>query len=347
MEKNLQGIDLYKNIIGKKKYIIFLLVTGICFSFVINLFVGSAGLTLIETLKTIFGKSDNINQVIIWDLRMPVSISAILIGAALGIGGCEMQTILNNPMASPYTLGISSAASFGAAIAIILDINALPFLDDILVSFSAFICSILASILIFALSKKFNWDRGILILFGIAMNFLFNSLTTFLQYIANENDLQSFVFWSFGDLTKISWNQILIIFFVLSIVYILFFRKSWELTAIALGDTNATSLGIDVKKTRRFSIILVSIISATCISFAGTIGFIGIVSPHISRMICGEDQRFFLPVSALVGALMLSVASILGKILIPGVILPIGLVTSIVGIPFFIYLILQSRGGFK
>lgn len=341
------GKALYSNIVSKKKYIIVFLIIAIVISFIVNLFVGSAGLTLVETINAIFGDSNKINRVIVWSIRMPVAISAILVGAALGIGGCEMQTILNNPMASPYTLGISSAASFGAALVIILRISISPFFDNILISLSAFCFSILASFSIFTLSKRFGWDRGVLILFGIAMNFLFNALTTFLQFIADQNDLQSFIFWSFGDLTKINWTQILILFIVLIVIYTLFFKKSWHLTAVTLGDSAALSLGIDVKKMRRTVIIMVAILSATSVSFAGTIGFVGIVAPHIARMIGGEDQRFLLSISALVGALVLSVASTFGKTLVPGVILPIGLVTSMVGIPFFIYLILQHRGGMK
>lgn len=341
------GKILYDNIVSKKIYIIIFLVIAIAVSFIVNIFVGSAGLSLRETIASIFGYCDPVNYVIVWDIRMPVALSAILIGVALGVGGCEMQTILNNPMASPYTLGISSAASFGAALVIILNIHISALFDSILISLCAFFFSMLASFTIFTFSKKFNWDRGVLILFGIALNFLFNSLTTFLQFIADENDLQSFVFWSFGDLTKITWQQILILFIVVTVIYLLFFKKSWQLTAVTLGDSAALSLGIDVKKLRRRVIVMISVLSATSVSFAGTIGFVGIVAPHIARMLAGEDQRFLLPISALVGALMLSVASILGKVLVPGVILPIGLVTSVVGIPFFIYLILQHRGGVK
>ncbi|MDO5028572.1 MAG: iron ABC transporter permease [Bacillota bacterium] len=345
LEKSFKGKNLYKTLVSKKGRIIILLVLGIFLSFLLNLFVGSAGLSMVDTIKTVFGQADKVNRTIIWDIRMPVALSAILVGAGLAVAGAEMQTVLNNPMASPYTLGISSAASFGAALAIILEISISPFLDSILVSLSAFSSAVFTSFLIFSLSKKYNWDKSVMILFGIAMSFLFGALTTFLQYIANENNLQSFIFWSFGDLSKISWKQIFILFFIVASIYLFFFKQSWSLTAMTLGDTNAMSLGIDVKSLRRKSIILISVLSATCVAFAGTIGFIGIVAPHIARILCGEDQRYFLPVSALVGALILSLASILGKTLIAGVILPIGLVTSMVGIPFFVYLIINHKGG--
>ncbi|MDO5037908.1 MAG: iron ABC transporter permease [Tissierellia bacterium] len=345
MENTLNGKKLYGRLITNKGRMIVLLILGILLSFVVNLFVGSAGLSIGQTLKTLFSQTDRVNQTIVWDIRMPLALSAILVGVGLGIGGAEMQTILSNPMASPYTLGISSAASFGAALAILLRLKVHPLVDSILVSLSAFVWAMGTSFLIFGLSKRYKWNRSLLILFGIAMSFLFGSMTSFLQYIANENDLQAFVFWSFGDLTKISWDQVFILLVLVLVVYLLFFRKSWALTAMTLGDTNAMSLGIDVKKLRRQTLILISILSATCVAFAGTIGFIGMVAPHMARMICGEDQRYFLPVSALVGALVLSVASILSRTLVTGVLLPIGLVTSMVGIPFFIYLILKPRGG--
>lgn len=345
--KNEKSLKLYEDIVRKKTNIIISLIFFIAVSFVINILAGSAGLSLRETMETVFNRADNVNSVIVWNIRMPVALSAILVGGILGIGGCEMQTVLNNPMASPYTLGLSSAASFGAALAIILDFKVLPFIQNILISLNAFLCTLLAAFIIIQLAHKFDWDRGIIILFGIAMNFLFGAMTTFLQYIAHESNLQAFIFWSFGNLNKIGWDKVLILFIVFIIVFILFFKKSWELTAMTLGDINAVSMGIDVKKLRRYSIFLIAILSATSVSFAGTIGFIGIVSPHIARMLSGEDQRYFMVISALVGALILSVSSIMSKVFIPGVILPIGLVTSMVGIPFFIYLIINHRGGYK
>lgn len=310
---------------------------------IINIFVGSAGLTLQQTIRSLFFKEAGINNVILWEIRMPVALAALIIGAALGIAGCEMQTILNNPMASPYTLGISSAASFGAALGIILEVSVFP-AGGAMVTVNAFFFSMLACFLIFSLSKRFEWDKTVIILFGIALNFMFRSLTTFLQYIASEESLQSFVFWSFGDLNKVSYGQILFLLIITVFVLFRFLSKSWQLTSLSLGDINASSLGVDVKRLRRVSIVYIVLLSATCVSFAGTIGFVGIVSPHIARMISGDEQRYFLITSALIGALILSGASILSKVLIKGVLLPIGLVTSLVGIPLFLYLIIKNRG---
>ncbi len=340
------GRDIYSSITQRKTVIILALLMGICISLIINIFVGSAGLSLLETINSILRRSNVTNQIIVWQFRMPVALSAIFIGAALGIGGCEMQTVLGNPMASPYTLGISSAASFGAALAIVMKFSIIPGLGSVFISLNSFLFTLIASAIIFIFSKRFNSDRGILILFGISLNFLFGSLTTLLQYIASENDLQTLVFWSFGNLNKISWGKLGVIVAVTILIFIKFASNSWSLTAMALGDTNAKSLGIDVNKMRRNTIIYVSLLSAIAVSFAGTIGFIGLVAPHIARLISGEDQRYFLPLSALTGAFILSLASILSKVLVPGTILPIGLVTSLIGIPFFTYLIIKRKGSY-
>ena len=333
---------IYENIVRRKLYIILFLVAGILLSTIINIFVGSSGLTIRETLSALIMQASRGSNLIVWEIRMPVAVSAILIGAALGIAGCEMQTILRNPMASAYTLGLSSAASFGASLAIVLNIG-ITVVSNYVIALNSLTFTLFAALIIIGFAKKFNSERGIIILFGIALNFLFGSLTTILKYIADENDLQSVIFWSFGSLTKISWEKLIIIFVVTVICVILLIRKSWVLTAMSLSDVNAKSLGVNVDKTRRNTIFIVALLAAVTVSFAGPIGFIGLVAPHIARMISGEDQRFFMPISALTGALFLSVAAILCKTLIPGTILPIGLITSIIGIPFFVSLIVRKK----
>ena len=335
--------SVYSNIVSRKVLLAVLLIIGIFLSSVINLFVGSSGLTIKETLMALFRLGSNTENLIVWDIRLPVIISAVVVGASLGMAGCEMQTILRNPMASAYTLGLSSAASFGAALAIILKIGVITTVGNYIVVANSLLFTLLAAFIIIAFAKRFNSDRGVIILFGIALNFLFGSLTTIMQYMADENDLQALVFWSFGSLTKVTWEKLAIVAAVTLLCFFFFAKKAWTLTAMTLSDVNANSLGINVARTRRNIILAVALLAATCVSFAGPIGFIGLVAPHIARMLCGEDQRFFLPTSALIGAFFLSVASILSKAIMPGTILPIGLVTSIIGIPFFISLIVRRK----
>jgi iron complex transport system permease protein len=163
-----------------------------------------------------------------------------------------------------------------------------------------------------------------------------------LQYIADENQLQSLMFWNFGSLLKTTWTKFFIVFAVLFICMIILFKNAWKLTAMTLDDTKARSIGVDVSKVRRLVILITSLISAVAVSFVGTIGFVGLVAPHIARLTVGEDQRFFMPLSALLGGFILSLAFLLSKLIIPGVILPIGLVTSVIGIPFFMAIIFSK-----
>lgn len=337
---------IYRSLTYKKVLLIVGLSIMILVSTLINLFVGNADLTLSETLKGLVMRADEVSNFVIWDLRMPVAFSAVFIGGALGIGGCEMQTVLRNPMASSYTLGLSSAASFGAALAIVLRISIVPGVGNLLVTLNSFVFSLIAAVLIHAFSRQKGSDRSTLILFGIALNFLFSALTQILQYVANESDLQSLVFWSFGSLTKVGWPKLWVIIIVTFFCLAYFGKNAWKLTAMALSDESAQSLGVDVQKTRRNTILVIAFLTATAVSFAGTIGFVGLVSPHIARILCGEDQRYFLVTSALVGSLLLSVASILSKTLVPGTLIPVGLVTSIIGIPFFVMLIFKKKKGY-
>ncbi|MCR6544353.1 FecCD family ABC transporter permease [Dehalobacterium formicoaceticum] len=345
LKSTLKARQIYAGIIKKKSLIIFPLIALILISIVVNLFVGSADYNFTETIDALLGTTeDEVSMFVIWGLRMPVALSAVVIGAALGMGGCEMQTVLRNPMASPYTLGLSSAASLGAAIAIILKLSIVPGVGTFLITINSFIFSLLAAGMLYLFSKREDADRNTLILFGIVMNFLFSSLTQLLQFVADASDLQSLVFWSFGSLNKIDWIKLLIITIVTILCAFVFSRNIWKLTAMSLSDESAISLGVDVKKTRRNIIFIVALLTATAVSFAGTIGFVGLVAPHIARILCGEEQRYFLTASALIGALLLSVASIVSKSLVPGVIIPIGLVTSLIGIPFFALLILKRKG---
>ncbi len=245
-------------------------------------------------------------------------------------------------MASPYTLGISAAAAFGAAVGIILDINILGIPSNLLVTVNSFLFALVASFLIYRFSAWHQSKRHLIILFGIALNFIFHAFTMFLQYIADENKLQSLIFWSFGSLSKSTWEKTVILAIVFLFTFFFLLHHSWKLTALTLNDQKALSLGVDVYQLRCQVIILVSLLTATAVCFVGTIGFLGLVAPHLARGLTGEDQRFLLPVSALFGAFILSVASMLSKILIPGALLPIGLITSFIGIPFFIILIFNQ-----
>ena len=339
--------DYRKQTYHKLLYI--LIGLAICFvSFVTDIVVGPANLTFHDVWLALIQSSDISKNayVIIWSLRLPMAIMALLVGAALGIAGAGMQTILDNPLSSPYTLGISAGAGFGAALMVVVGVTALEFLGAFMVPFGAFIFATLTSFAIYSINKIKNFSSETMILAGIGMMFLFQALQSLMQYMASPEALQNIVFWTMGSLSKANWINITIVLVVLVIMLPLMMKEAWHLTALKLGDEKAAGLGVNVEKLRVKVFAFISIITAVAVSFVGTIGFIGIVGPHIARMLVGEDQRFFLPLSAVCGMAILSLASIVSKMLVPGAMFPIGIVTAIIGVPFFFSLVLSKKRRF-
>jgi len=313
--------------------------------FLADISIGPAWLSIGNVLSAIFipDSADATTHVIVWDLRLPVALMALVVGATLAIAGAEMQTILDNPLASPYTLGVSAGAGFGAALAIVIGVGVVPIGEQFLVPINAFFFSMITCILIYFIGRTRALSKETIVLAGIAILFLFHSSLALLQYLASEEELQAIVFWLFGSLMKVTWTKLAVVAAVLVIITPLLVKDAWKLTALRLGDEKAKSLGVDIEKLRLRVLICVSILTGAAVCFVGTIGFIGLAGPHIARMLVGEDQRFFLPASALSGAVLLSASSIASKLIIPGAILPIGIVTSFIGVPIFISLILRTR----
>ncbi|MEY1533884.1 FecCD family ABC transporter permease [Proteus mirabilis] len=318
----------------------------LCSVLILDFTLGPSGLSLTELWNTLISPetADAGTRVIVWDIRLPYSLMAVVVGMSLGLAGAEMQTILNNPLASPFTLGVSSAAAFGAALAIVLGIGIPGVPAQSFISVNAFIFALLATLLLDFISRWMRVSTSGIILFGIALVFTFNAAVSIMQFIANEDTLQGLVFWTMGSLNRASWDKLYILLVVLVIIFPLSLMNAWKLTALRLGEDRAMSFGINVRRLRLTTLLRISIISALAVAFVGPIGFIGLVAPHIARMTFGEDHRFYLPASALIGALVLSIASLVSKNLLSGVIIPVGIVTSLVGIPFFVSIILRHRG---
>ncbi|OLO08615.1 iron-siderophore ABC transporter permease [Salinicola sp. MH3R3-1] len=314
-------------------------------SLLLDIATGPGAYALSDVTKALLAPSEvsRVLQVVVWDIRLPVALMAIVVGASLAIAGAQMQTLLNNPLADPFTLGISSAASFGAALAIVLGFGVLPVAGTLLLTGNAFVLAMLASLMIWGLSRLRGVSVQTMVLMGIAIMFFFNALLGMLQYVASAESLQQLVFWSLGSLSKASWGKIGLAGLALMVTIPVFVRARWQLTALRLGDVQAQAMGIDVGRLRLRMLLCCALLSATAVAFVGTIGFVGLVGPHIARLLVGEDQRAFLPMSALTGALILSLTSILSKTLIPGILLPIGILTALIGLPFFVSLILSSR----
>ncbi|WP_111739926.1 FecCD family ABC transporter permease [Leminorella richardii] len=336
----------YRHILRKRLMVLLVVALAIIGSVVLDFIMGPSGLTIGELWQTLWQPEtvDAGIQVIVWDIRLPYALMAVVVGMALGLAGAEMQTILNNPLASPFTLGVSSAAAFGAALAIVLGIG-IPGIDpQWFISANAFIFALLAAFMLDAVTRWTRVATSGVVLFGIALVFTFNALVSMMQFIASEDTLQGLVFWTMGSLARATWIKLAVLLAVFLVLFPWSMMNAWRLTALRLGEDRAISFGIDVRRLRLSTLLRISILSALAVAFVGPIGFIGLVAPHIARLIFGEDHRFYLPASALIGALVLSMASVASKNLIPGVIIPVGIVTSLVGVPFFLSIILRHRG---
>lgn len=336
----------YHGKIRLKIGILVALAVALCAAGVTDICLGSANLAPGDVLAAIFDPQSvsRGTKAIVVDVRLPYSLMALLVGAALSLSGAEMQTILDNPLASPFTLGVSSAASFGAALAIVLQLGIPGVPAEWFIPANAFVFAFGSVLLLQLLSGLRGAGVETLVLFGIALVFIFNALVAIIQFIASAEALQQLVFWSMGSLTRSNWTKLQIMSVIMCCVIPFSLAASWKLTALRLGEDRARSFGIDVTRLRFFSLLRVSILAATSVSFVGTIGFIGLVGPHIARMLVGEDHRFFLPGSMLCGALVMALASAASKMIVPGVLMPVGIVTSLIGVPFFLALIFTKKG---
>lgn len=335
----------YRAIAARRVLLLVGLAAALGLSVAVDMSSGPAGYPLGDVLLAIAAPA-SVNEklrVVIWEIRMPVALMAVTVGAALSAAGAQMQTILANPLASPFTLGLSAAAGFGAALSLILGVALVPALVGWIVPLNAFLMAMAAALFIHLVSRMRGVTTETIILLGIALVFTFNAALAMLQYLASEQALAAVVFWTMGSLVKATWTKVALTALAVAVVLPLMARRAWMLTALRLGDDKAASLGVPVGRVRLETMMIVSLLAAIPVAFVGTIGFIGLVGPHIARMLVGEDQRYFLPASLLSGALILSASSVLSKTLVPGAILPIGVITALVGVPFFFSLILASR----
>jgi iron complex transport system permease protein len=311
---------------------------------VADLMTGPAGLPLSDVLQGLHDGPSGENRrlaTILWHLRMPQTLMAALVGCALGIAGLMMQTILNNPLASPYTLGFSAAAGFGAATVILFG-RALPVAMWVGVPLAAFAATLTAAALVYLVARYRGASPEMLVLAGIAVLFLFQSLQSLLQFMAAPEVLQQIVFWLFGSLLKATWTSVQVLAGILALTLPLIAREVWNLTSLRLGDGNAASLGLNVDALRRRVLVLVALLTAGAVSFTGTIGFVGLIAPHVGRALVGEDHRFGLPMAGIMGAVVLVAASVTGKLISPGAVIPVGIITAIAGIPMLLGVILMK-----
>ena len=351
-EKTLSVSEQYNVAKAKKIAIIFILLALVFLFFVVSVFVGSGTLSFKEVFLAIFNKGSETARLIVRRIRFPRVIAALIAGGGLAVSGLVMQTVLKNPLASPTTLGVSNAAVFGANFAIIV-VGAgafhsthgswLSISNPYLVSTFSFLSAIIAAGSILLLARLKNLNASAIVLAGVAVSAIFQAGTTLIQYFASDTQVASAVYWTFGDLGRASYKTDLIMFIVVAVSTLFFFLKRWDFSAMSGGIAYAKTLGVNTRFMTIMSLLLASLITSVTVSFLGIIGFVGLTAPQFTKRIVGDDYRFLLPSSFLAGALLLLISDILGRLPIFGTSVPVGVVTSLIGGPVFLAILLRRK----
>ncbi|QYZ78183.1 iron ABC transporter permease [Methanofollis formosanus] len=303
------------------------------------------------SLPNVFaGQVPQMEDSIIWNIRLPQALAGIVAGLGLSVAGLAMQSILRNPLASPYTLGTSHAAAFGAAFSVMIlgagtmqsTGTSVNISNPLLTTVSAFVFALLATIVILAISKMRQTSPEVMVLAGVALGSLAVAGTMFLQYFADDNQLAAMVFWTFGDLGRASWNELPIIAVPVALAAVYFYLNSWNYNAIDAGDETAKGLGVNVERIRLVGMLLASMVVAIVVAFLGVIGFVGLVCPHMVRRVIGDDHRFLIPGACVAGAVLLLAADTVARIMLAPHILPVAILTAFMGAPVFLYLLVRG-----
>lgn len=333
--------DYRKNELRSISFLV-LLTVFLLLSILLSLRAGSYNTPVTELIKGIFGKSaDKKINLVVQNNRMPRICTAIIAGAGLGLSGCILQAILHNPLASASTLGVSQGATFGAAFAIVV----MNMTGSIGISVYSFLGSIAVAIVILGLSRFKQVSAEGIVLAGVAISSMLSGATTLIQYFANEIQLTSLVFWTFGDLGSTGWEDLRPMGIMVLILLVYCFAHRWDYNALLNGEETAVSLGIHVQRLTLTNMVLCCLTCSIIVSNVGLINFIGLVAPHIVRMVVGNNHVYLIPGSVLAGAALLLLGDLIARVAIMPIILPIGAITSFLGGPLFLYLLF--KGGRK
>ena len=307
-----------------------------------------------EVIRSFLGLGPDARvEIIIRSIRLPHALAAMLAGAGLAVSGAAMQSILRNPLGSPFTLGISQAGAFGAAFAIMLlgtgtvqstQAGVINMANPYLTTLSAFIACMGASLVIIAIARIRGASPEVMVLSGVALGSLFSAGTMFLQYIADDVQLANMVFWAFGDVSRAGWPEVALMFVTVMAAMVFFILNRWNYNAIDAGDETARGLGVRVEWVRLWGMLVASLVTAVIVSFLGIIGFVGLICPHMVRRVIGDDHRFLLPASALAGACLLLAADTAARLMLAPRVLPVAILTAFLGAPTFLYLLIRRRG---
>jgi iron complex transport system permease protein len=334
---------------------ILFIIAGIVLLFlllILSISVGAVSIPPYDVLLTLLGHNVNHKwDTIIWNIRLPQALTAIVAGVGLSVAGVSMQSILRNPLGSPFTLGISNAGAFGAAVSVILlgtgkihstVAGAITINNPYITTIMAFIFCMIATAIILMISKIRGASPEVMVLTGVALSSLFTAGTMFLQYFASDTQLAAVVFWTFGDVGRANWSDLglMAVMVILSTIY--FMANRWNYNAIDAGNETAQGLGVNVERIRLFGMTIAAMITAVIVAFLGVIGFVGLVCPHMVRRIIGDDQRFLIPGSCIMGAILLLASDTVARLIVAPYVLPVAVLTAFMGAPVFIYLIIRG-----
>ncbi|OOX34771.1 iron ABC transporter permease [Vibrio parahaemolyticus] len=324
----------------------------LAFIAIASITVGPMNISFTDSLRGLIGAHSELAphiQLVINEIRLPRTILCMFIGAILAICGVVMQGLFRNPLAEPGIIGVSAGAALGGAFAIVvfaefsknhpqlMNLAALPLF--------AFLGGALTTVLVYWLgTNKFGTSVTIMLLAGVAISALSGAAIGFLNFSADDQMLRDLTLWSMGSLAGANWAGIGLASVTLVVLLFWFHKKAMSLNALLLGESEARHLGVPVQRLKRQLILLSAVGVGVTVSICGAIGFIGLVIPHLGRMLAGPDHRTLLPISALLGALLLTCADMIARVLLAPAELPVGIVTALIGAPFFIYLLFQQRG---
>ncbi len=336
-----------------KKRIFLVLLGGACLVLLIfSIAKGAVSIPPLEVVKALAGKGEPRWSLIVWNIRLPQTLAAFLAGAGLSLAGVVMQSVLRNPLGSPFTLGISNAAAFGAAFSIIIlgsgsmqssAADAVTITSPFLTTGMAFAAALGCMVVVLAVASASRGTPEAMILAGVALSSLFTAGTMFLQYFARDEQLAAAVFWTFGDVGRAAWRDIPLMGGLLLGAFTLFFCRRFDLNALDCGDETALSLGISAPRIRLEAMVVTSLLAAVTVALLGVIGFVGLVCPHMLRRVLGSDHRFLLPGSVLLGGMLLLGADVGARLIFAPRVLPVSIFTAFLGAPVFLALIARRR----
>ncbi|MEA5020911.1 MAG: iron ABC transporter permease [Gordonibacter sp.] len=307
---------------------------------------GASDMSVFDSAKALFGFGSMQDIMTVQSIRLPRVVCAIVAGAGLALAGVVLQSVLENPLASASTVGISQGAAFGATVAILLVVPLFAGSPSGVgmgtIALFAFVGAMFSSLIVLAFSRLGFSSPESIVLVGVALSALWSGASTIIQYFSDDLELTKVIFWQFGDLGRATWSQIGLMTIIGITCAVYFFANRWNYNALQNGGHVAGGLGVDVRRTRVLGVIAASLVAAIMVSFVGLINFIGLIAPHIARRLVGNDYRYLLPASLVLGSVIMLASDLAARMVISPIILPIGAITSFLGAPLFLYLLYRG-----